>query len=121
MRGRIAYLWVSLGLVLLAGCGDFFTKETGGGGGGGSSASRVYVTNNGDNSISVFRADTSTGVLTVTSSASSGTAGPQGIAIASGKFLYAGSNGNGVSGYSTNNSGRATRPPAVSGLLDHRQ
>src|SRR5689334_5023492 len=99
MRGRIAYLWFSLGLLLLAGCGDFFTKENGSGGGGSTGASRVYVTNNGDNSISVFSADTSTGALTVTSSASSGTSGPQGIAIASGKFLFAGSNGNGVSGY----------------------
>jgi len=102
MRGRIAWLCLGLGLLLLAGCGDFFTKDNGGGGGGGSSASRVYVTNNGDNNISVFRADTSTGVLTVTSSASSGAAGPLGIAIASGRFLFAGSSTNGVSGYTIN-------------------
>ncbi len=105
MRARIVYLLLGAGLTLLAGCGDFFSKNTGGsGGGGGSSVSRVYVTNNGDNTISVFRIDTSTGALSVTSSAATGTAGPQGLAVAAGKFLFAGSNGTGVSGYTINSS-----------------
>lgn len=105
MRGRIAWLLIGVGLTLLAGCGDFFTKETGGdGGGGGSSAPRIYVTNNGENSISVFRIDDSTGALAVTSTAATGTVGPQGVLTVAGKFLYAGSNGNGVSGYTINSS-----------------
>ena len=104
MRGHIACLLIGAGLVVLSGCSDFFSKQTGTGSGGGSSVSRVYVTNNGDNKISVFRIDDSTGALTVTSSAATGTAGPQGIVVVAGKFLFAGSNGTGVSGYTINSS-----------------
>src|SRR5919107_122052 len=102
MRGRIAYLVLGAGLILLAGCGDFFSKDTGGGGGGGGSASRVYVTNNGDNSISVFRADTSTGVLTQMGGSPFNVGNqPRAVAVdPSGKFLYTANTGDlGIGGF----------------------
>ena len=101
---RAVLLMVSVACWLLAGCGDFFTKENNGGGGS-TSAHFAYVvnTNNvGAGSISVFKVDATSGALSATANVSTPTLGPQGATIAAGKFLYVGSNGGGVAGYVIN-------------------
>lgn len=97
-------------LLLIAGCGDFFTPRTDG---GGATAKFVYVANfngGGNGSISVYSADAASGALTVIGSpvptGASGVAAGEGpaalITAGSGAYLYSANDGGGISGFTIN-------------------
>jgi 6-phosphogluconolactonase (cycloisomerase 2 family) len=91
--------------LLLAGCGDFFTKDTGGGGGGGSVASYTYVGT--QSGLLAGYSVSSTGALATLSGSPSqfATAAVNGLVVTpSNAFLYAAVAGTGVFGLSINSS-----------------
>jgi 6-phosphogluconolactonase len=89
--------------LLLAGCGDFFTKDSGGGGGGGSVGSYVYVAT--QSGMLAGYSVSSTGALATLSGSPSqfATAAINGLAVTpNNTFLYAGVAGTGIFGSSIN-------------------
>jgi 6-phosphogluconolactonase (cycloisomerase 2 family) len=91
--------------LLLAGCGDFFTKDTGGGGGGGSVGSYVYMGT--QTGILASYSVSTTGALAALSGSpyQFGTAGINSLAVTpNNAVLYAGVAGIGVFGLALNSS-----------------
>jgi 6-phosphogluconolactonase (cycloisomerase 2 family) len=104
---RMRLLVLSLIAATLAGCGDFFTKETGNGGGSDSSTPHfAYVVNSNGltaaGSISTFTVDSSTGALTAAGTLATPTLGPRSAVIVQKKFLYYGSSGAEIAAYTVN-------------------
>jgi 6-phosphogluconolactonase len=102
-RGTIGVLCCSV--MLLAGCGDFFTKDGGGGGGGGSVGSYIYVGT--QSGILASYSVSTTGALSGLSGSpyQLATAGINSLAVTPGNgVLYAGVAGIGVYGLGLNSS-----------------
>lgn len=112
-----SFLGVSA-VLLLAGCGDFFSKDNGGGGGGGSVASYIYV--GAQSGIFSSYSVSSTGALATLSGSpfQLGTSGINGLAITpTNSFLYAAVAGVGVFGLSINASTGVTSLISTSALV----
>jgi 6-phosphogluconolactonase len=100
------FIILSFALLLLAGCGNFFSDEPDNGGNPDTPRFAYVVnTNNlGPGTISIFSVNETSGALTAAGSVSTPAGGPQSAVIVLGRFLYVGSNGGGVSGFTINES-----------------
>ena len=103
---HVRLLILSVIALALAGCGDFFTKETDDGGSTDTPHFAYVINSNGlaAGSISIFSVDSSTGALTAAGSLATPTLGPRSAVIVQGKFLYFGSSGAEIAAYAINSS-----------------
>jgi len=100
--GLVASLCASA--LLLAGCGDFFTKDTGGGGGGGGSVGSYTYVGTGSGMLAGYSVSSTGALATLSGSPSQfATAAINGLAVTpANTFLYVGVAGTGIFGSSIN-------------------
>ena len=97
-------------IVLLCGCGKFFTDDTGGGGGGTSTSNYLYVANSTGSSLGAFSVSTAGALTALNGGATySVPAAPSALAAnASGTLLYVGSQNGAIYLYAIASDGTLT-------------